>query len=60
MYIYMSHLYSSVDRHLLCFYMLATVNRAPMNIGVHVSFLFFFLIYLTALDLSCGTWGLVP
>ena len=42
MYIYMSHLYSSVDRHLLCFYMLATVNRAPMNIGVHVSFLFFF------------------
>jgi len=33
-----SFIYSSVDGHLVCFYVLATVNSAVMNIGVHVSF----------------------
>ena len=29
---------SSVDRHLGCFHVLAIVNLAAVNIGVHVSF----------------------
>ena len=29
---------SSVDGHLACFHVLATVNSAVVNIGVHVSF----------------------
>ena len=31
-------IHSSVSRHLGCFYVLAIINSAVMNVGVHVSF----------------------
>ena len=39
-YVYIPHLlfYSSVSGHLCCSHVLAVVNSAAVNIGVHVSF----------------------
>ena len=31
-------IHSSIDGHLDCYYVLAIVNSAALNIGVHVSF----------------------
>ena len=37
-YMYCILIHSSFDGHLVCFYVLATVNSAAVNIGMHVSF----------------------
>ena len=58
-------IYSSVDGYLGCFYILATLNSAAMNIGVYVSFrisaLFFWYIFENGISGSygssiCGFW----
>ena len=49
----MPHLYSSVDGHLGCFHALTIVNRAAMNIGVHVLFpVFVFSGHMTCGDIA--------
>ena len=37
-YMYCIFIHSFFDGHLVCFYVLATVNSAAVNIGMHVSF----------------------
>ena len=58
-YIHISHtffIYSSVDRHLGCFPVLAITYNAAMNINVHISFLISVFIYFRKTP-SSGTTG---
>ena len=62
MYIYNNLLiHLSVDGHLGCFYVLATVNSVAMNFGVHVSFSVLIssgYMPRSGIDGSCG--GFIP
>ena len=50
-------IHSSADGHLGCFHVLAIVNRAAMNIGVHVSFsTLFSLVYMPSSGIV-GSYG---
>ena len=53
-YVYHSFfIHSSVNEHLGCFHVWAIVNRAAMNIGMHVSFeVIFFSRYMPSIGIS--------
>ena len=46
-------IHSSVDGHLGCFHVLAIVNSATRNIGVHISFQMVFFLQIYAREWDC-------
>ena len=58
--VYMYHIffiYSSVNGHLGCFHVLAIVNTATVNIGVHVSFRIMFFSRYMPRSGTAGSYG---
>ena len=66
--VYMYHsffIHSSVDGHLGCFYVLAPVNSAAVNNGIHVFFFFFFPLlvssgYMPRTGIAGSYGGFIP
>ena len=50
-------IHSSVDGHLSCFHVLAVVNSAAMNVGVHVSFQIMFVSGYMPRNAIAGSYG---
>ena len=58
-HIHIPHLHSPVDRHLGCFHILAIINNAAVNFGVHASFrisVFVLFRYIPS-SLIAGSYG---
>ena len=54
---YYTFIHSSVDRHLNCFHVLAIVNSATLNIGVHVSLsILVYSVYMPSSGIA-GSYG---
>ena len=54
-------IHSSVDRHLGCFHVLALVNYAATNTGVHVSFsILVFSGYMPRIGVAGSYGGFIP
>ena len=60
-YILLILLFISVDGHLGCFHVLAVVNSAAMNIGVHLSFsIMIFSGYMPSSGIAGSYGGFIP
>ena len=61
MYMYNFFIHSSVDGHLGCFHVLAVVNSAAMNNGIHVSLsILVFSGYMPRSGIAGSYGGFIP